>query len=102
MWYILLCISTYILTFAAVLLTINTTLMKQKPISLKLDFDAQAFLEREVAFTSQPRNRVINRAIILYCNLARLQRDHTIGTVSDKQFNQEVQRLLSIITTVWS
>lgn len=30
MWYILLCISKYILTFAAVLLTLNTTLMKYK------------------------------------------------------------------------
>ena len=95
-------ISKYILTFAAVLLTINTTLMKQKPISLKLDFDAQAFLEREVAFTSQPRNRVINRAIVLYCNLARQQRDFTNGSITEKQFNQEVHRLLSIITTVWS
>lgn len=76
--------------------------MKQKALSLKLDYDAQAFLEREVAFTSLPRNRVINRAIILYCNLARLQRDYTIGTVTEKQYNQEVQRLLSIITTVWS
>ena len=76
--------------------------MKQKAVSLKLDFDAQAFLEREVAFSSQPRNRVINRAIILYCNLARLQRDYTNGTVTEKQYNQEVQRLLSIITTVWS
>ena len=76
--------------------------MKQKAISLKLDFDAQAFLDREVAFSSQPRNRVINRAIILYCNLARLQRDYTNGTVTEKQYNQEVQRLLSIITTVWS
>lgn len=76
--------------------------MKQKPVSLKLDFDAQAFLEREVALSSQPRNRVINRAIILYCNLARLQRDYTNGTVTEKQYNQEVKRLLSIITTVWS
>lgn len=76
--------------------------MKQKPISLKLDFDAQAFLEREVAFTSIPRNRVINRAIILYCNLARLQRDFANGRITEKQFNKEVHRLLSIITTVWS
>lgn len=76
--------------------------MNQKPVSLKLDFDAQAFLDREVAFSSQPRNRVINRAIILYCNLARLQRDYSIGTVTEKQYNQEVHRLLSIITTVWS
>lgn len=76
--------------------------MKQKAISLKLDFDAQAFLDREVAFSSQPRNRVINRAIILYCNLARLQRDYTNGTVTEKQYNHEVHRLLSIITTVWS
>lgn len=76
--------------------------MKQKALSLKLDYDAQAFLEREVALTSQPRNRVINRAIILYCNLARLQRDYTIGTFTEKQYNKEVQRLLSIITTVWS
>lgn len=30
MWYILLCISKYILTFAAVLLTLNTTLMMYK------------------------------------------------------------------------
>lgn len=76
--------------------------MKQKPISLKLDFDAQAFLDREVAFSSQPRNRVINRAIILYCNLARLQRDLVNGTITEKQYNHEVQRLLSIITTVWN
>ena len=76
--------------------------MKQKPVSLKLDFDAQAFLEREVAFSSQPRNRVINRAIILYCNLARLQRDFANGSITEKQYNHEVQRLLSIITTVWS
>lgn len=76
--------------------------MNQKPVSLKLDFDAQAFLDREVAFSSQPRNRVINRAIILYCNLARLQRDYTNDTITEKQYNQEVHRLLSIITTVWS
>lgn len=76
--------------------------MRQKPISLKLDYDAQAFLDREVAFTSLPRNRVINRAIILYCNLARQQRDFADGSINEKQFNQEVQRLLSIITTVWS
>lgn len=75
--------------------------MNQKPISLKLDFDAQAFLDREVAFSSQPRNRVINRAIILYCNLARQQRDFANGSITEKQFNREVQRLLSIITTVW-
>ena len=75
--------------------------MNQKPISLKLDFDALAFLDREVALSSKPRNRVINRAIILYCNLARLQRDYTMGMVTEKQFNKEVQRLLSIITTVW-
>ena len=30
MWYILLCVSKYILTFAAVLLTLNTTLMMYK------------------------------------------------------------------------
>lgn len=30
MWYILLCISKYILTFAAVLLTLNYSLMKYK------------------------------------------------------------------------
>lgn len=76
--------------------------MKQKALSLKLDYDAQAFLEREVAFTSQPRNRVINRAIVLYCNLARQQRDYANGSITEKQFNQEVHRLLSIITTVWS
>lgn len=76
--------------------------MRQKAISLKLDFDAQAFLDREVEFTSQPRNRVINRAIVLYCNLARQQRDFANGSITEKQFNQEVQRLLSIITTVWS
>ena len=76
--------------------------MKQKALSLKLDYDAQAFLDREVAFTEQPRNRVINRAIILYCNLARLQRDFADGCITEKQFNQEVHRLLSIITTVWS
>ena len=76
--------------------------MRQKAISLKLDYDAQAFLDREVVFTSQPRNRVINRAIILYCNLARQQRDLVNGTITEKQFNQEVQRLLSIITTVWN
>jgi len=76
--------------------------MSQKAISLKLDFDAQAFLDREVVFLSQPRNRVINRAIILYCNLARLQRDFANGSITEKQFNQEVHRLLSIITTVWS
>lgn len=75
--------------------------MNQKPISLKLDFDAQAFLDREVAFSSKPRNRVINRAIILYCNLARQQRDFANGSITEKQFNREVQRLLSIITTVW-
>lgn len=96
------CIPKYILTFAAVLLTINTTLMKQKALSLKLDYDAQAFLEREVAFSSQPRNRVINRAIVLYCNLARQQRDYVNGSIAENQFNQEVHRLLSIITTVWS
>ena len=56
--------------------------MKQKALSLKLDFDAQAFLDREVAFSSQPRNRVINRAIILYCNLARLQRDFDNGSIT--------------------
>lgn len=75
--------------------------MNQKPLSLKLDFDALAFLDREVAFSSQPRNRVINRAIILYCNLARLQRDFADGSVTEKQFNQEVHRILSFITTVW-
>ena len=76
--------------------------MKQKALSLKLDYDALAFLEREVAFSSQARNRVINHAIILYCNLARLQRDFADGCITEKQFNQEVHRLLSIITTVWS
>lgn len=75
--------------------------MNQKPISLKLDYDAQAFLEREVAFSLKPRNRVINHAIVLYCNLARQQRDFADGTITEKQFNREVQRLLSIITTVW-
>lgn len=75
--------------------------MNQKPISLKLDYDAMAFLDREVAFSSKPRNRVINRAIILYCNLARQQRDFADGSITEKQFNREVQRLLSIITTVW-
>lgn len=75
--------------------------MKQKALSLKLDYDALAFLEREVVLTSQPRNRVINHAIILYCNLARQQRDFANGSITEKQFNQEVQRLLSIITTVW-
>lgn len=76
--------------------------MKQKALSLKLDYDAQAFLDREVAFSSQPRNRVINRAIILYCNLAQQQRNFANGSITEKQFNQEVHRLLSIITTVWS
>ena len=76
--------------------------MKQKALSLKLDYDAQAFLDREVAFTEQPRNRVINRAIILYCNLSRQQRGFANGSITEKQFNQEVHRLLSIITTVWS
>lgn len=75
--------------------------MKQKAISLKLDYDALAYLEREVFFTSQPRNRVINRAIIIYCNLARQQRDFANGIITEEQFNQEVHRLLSIITTVW-
>lgn len=75
--------------------------MNQKSFSLKLDYDALAFLEREVAFSSQARNRVINRAIILYCNLARQQRDFADGSITEKQFNQEVHRLLSIITTVW-
>lgn len=75
--------------------------MKQKALSLKLDYDALSFLEREVAFSSQARNRVINRAIILYCSLARLQRDFADGSVTEKQFNREVHRLLSIITTVW-
>lgn len=75
--------------------------MNQKPISLKLDYDALAFLEREVAFSSKPRNRVINRAIVLYCNLARQQRDFDNGSITERQFNREVQRLLSIITTVW-
>lgn len=76
--------------------------MNQKPISLKLDYDALAFLDREVAFSSKPRNRVINRAILIYCSLALLQRAFANGEVTEKQFNQEVQRLLSIITTVWS
>lgn len=76
--------------------------MNQKPITLKLDFYTQALLDREVAFLSIPRNRVINRAIILYCNLALQQRDFANGRVTEKQFNQEVHRLLSIITTVWS
>ena len=75
--------------------------MNQKPISLKLDYDAKAFLDREVAFSSKPRNRVINHAIVLYCNLARQQRDFADGSITEKQFNREVQRLLSIITTVW-
>lgn len=75
--------------------------MKQKAISLKLDYDALAYLEREVFFTSQPRNRIINRAIIIYCNLARQQRDFANGIITEEQFNQEVHRLLSIITTVW-
>lgn len=75
--------------------------MKQKALSLKLDYDALAYLEREIFFTSQPRNRVINRAIIIYCNLARQQRDFANGIITEEQFNQEVHRLLSIITTVW-
>lgn len=73
----------------------------QKALSLKLDYDALGFLKREVALSSQARNRVINRAIILYCNLARQQRDFAAGSITEKQFNQEVHRLLSFITTVW-
>lgn len=76
--------------------------MKQKALSLKLDYDALAYLEREIFYTSQPRNRVINRAIIIYCNLARQQRDFANDIITEEQFNQEVHRLLSIITTVWS
>ncbi len=75
--------------------------MNQKPISLKLDYDALAFLEREVTLSSKPRNRVINHAIILYCALALLQRSFADGSITEKQFNREVQRLLSIITTAW-
>lgn len=75
--------------------------MRQKALSLKLDWDALAFLEREVVFSSQPRNRVINHAIVLYCNLARLQRDYANGSITEKQFNKEVHRVLSIITTIW-
>lgn len=76
--------------------------MRQKAISLKLDCVAQACLDREITFSSQPRNRVINHAIILYCNLSRMQRDFANGSVTEKQYHQEVQRLVSIITTVWS
>lgn len=44
MWYILLCIPKYILTFAAVLLTLNTTLMKYFVRCVYANGDALSFV----------------------------------------------------------
>lgn len=68
----------------------------QKSLSLRLDYDAYGALQAESTLTGLSRNRIINRAVWVYCPLARLQREYQRGEVTEKQFTAECHRLLTL------
>ena len=70
----------------------------QKSLSLRLDYDAYGALQAESTFTGQSRNRIINRAVWVYCPLMRLQRDYQQGNITEKQFTAECHRLLTLFS----
>lgn len=70
----------------------------QKSLSLRLDYDALGALQAESSLTGQSRNRIINRAVWVYCPLMRLQRDYQQGNVTEKQFTAECHRLLTLFS----
>lgn len=74
---------------------------KSKSISVRLDDATDVVLSRECELAGTPRNRVINRAVVLYYYLAQLQRSYKDGSVNEKAFMAECHRLLDYITTEW-
>lgn len=74
-------------------------MIKQKSLSLRLDYDAYVILQQECFITGLSRNRLINRAAWVYCGMMRLQRDFLQGNVTETQFNHECHRLLSLFST---
>lgn len=71
---------------------------KQKSLSLRLDYDAYVILQQECFSTGLSRNRLINRAVWVYCGMMRLQRDFRQGNVTEKQFTAECHRLLTLFS----
>lgn len=70
----------------------------QKSLSLRMDYDAYGVLQAESNLTGKSRNRIINRAVWVYCPLMRLQRDYQQGNVTEKQFTTECHRLLTLFS----
>lgn len=71
----------------------------QKSLSLRLDYDAVAALDIECTLTNTSRNRLINRACKMYRPFMQLQRDYQTGELTEKQFNHECHRLLTLFST---
>lgn len=71
----------------------------QKSLSLRLDYDAVAALDIECRLTNCSRNRLINRSCKMFRPFMQLQRDYKKGEVTEKQFNQECHRLLTLFST---
>lgn len=58
---------------------------KQEQICVKLDQSSYAQLELTSAISGIPRNRLINRAVIAYCQTYDIMRGYANGLYKEKQ-----------------
>lgn len=59
-------------------------MIKQHPISAKLDNLAYAWLKAEAAQSGIPANRIINKAILIYVDIMRKRRNYKHKTEAEK------------------
>lgn len=57
----------------------------QEQICVKLDQSSLAQLEMEYAVSGTPRNRIINRALIAYCQAVKMLRGEKSGQYTKEQ-----------------